>query len=301
MTVRCWLSTSSYLRTFLRISKFCCSTWVCALRMALVTIFASIGTSSGSLSRFMIDSTHRAVEPAHQVVAEGEVEPRLARVALTAGPAAQLVVDAAGLVPLGAQHVEPAGLARPPRPRPRPAPSAAATALVPGRLVLLAASPPGSSPRARSSRSARNSGLPPSMMSVPRPAMLVATVTAPGVPGLRDDRGLALVLLGVEHLVRDPALQQQLRQVLGLLDARGADQHRLAGLRAARRCRRRPRRTSPPPSCRSGRAGRRGPSAGSSGSGRRPACRSGAARRPRSGPCRSSRRASRRAGSSSAG
>ncbi len=56
MTVRCLLSTSSYLSTFLRISKFCCSTWVCALRMALVTMPASIGTSSGSRTRFMIDS-----------------------------------------------------------------------------------------------------------------------------------------------------------------------------------------------------------------------------------------------------
>ena len=53
---------------------------------------------------------HRAVEPAHQVVAQGEVEPRLPRVALTAGAAAQLVVDAPALVPLGAQHVEAAGL-----------------------------------------------------------------------------------------------------------------------------------------------------------------------------------------------
>ena len=40
----------------------------------------------------------------------------------------------------------------------------------------------GSSPRARRLMSARMSGLPPSTMSVPRPAMLVATVTAPGRP-----------------------------------------------------------------------------------------------------------------------
>ena len=57
MTMRCLLSTSSYFRTFLRISKFCPSTWVCADRIALVTIFDSIGTSSGMFSRFMIDST----------------------------------------------------------------------------------------------------------------------------------------------------------------------------------------------------------------------------------------------------
>ncbi|SLI70073.1 Uncharacterised protein [Mycobacteroides abscessus subsp. abscessus] len=57
MTVRCWFITSSYLRTFLRISKFCCSTWVCALLIALETILASIGTSSGRFSRVMIASS----------------------------------------------------------------------------------------------------------------------------------------------------------------------------------------------------------------------------------------------------
>jgi len=43
----------------------------------------------------------------------------------------------------------------------------------------------------------RNSGLPPSRMSVPRPAMLVATVTAPLRASLRDDARFALVLLCV--------------------------------------------------------------------------------------------------------
>ncbi len=46
-------------------------------------------------------------------------------------------------------------------------------------------------------------GLPPSTMSVPRPAMLVAIVIAPGPAGLGDDVRLALMLLGVQHLVRD--------------------------------------------------------------------------------------------------
>ena len=120
-------------------------------------------------------------------------------------------------------------------------------------------------------------------------------------PGGGDDRGLARVLLGVEHLVRDAAAQQQRRQPLGLGDAGRADQDRLAGLvplgdvvddggelrvlglvdevglvDAQHRL-------------------------GWSGSARRRACRSGAARRPRSGPCRSCPRASCRAGSSSAG
>ena len=57
MTLRCWFITSSYFSTYLRISKFCCSTWVCALLMARVTILASIGTSSGRLSRVSSDSS----------------------------------------------------------------------------------------------------------------------------------------------------------------------------------------------------------------------------------------------------
>src|SRR5690606_2589361 len=51
-----------------------------------------------------------AAEDAHQVVVEREVEARGARVALTAGAAAELVVDAAGLVALGAQDEETAEL-----------------------------------------------------------------------------------------------------------------------------------------------------------------------------------------------
>ena len=50
---------------------------------------------------------HGGVETLHEVVREGQVEPRLTRVALTSRAPTQLVVDASGLVPLGAQHVEP--------------------------------------------------------------------------------------------------------------------------------------------------------------------------------------------------
>ena len=47
-----------------------------------------------------------AVEPAHEFVAQRQVEPGLARVTLAAGPPPQLVVDPARLVALGAQHVQ---------------------------------------------------------------------------------------------------------------------------------------------------------------------------------------------------
>ena len=51
-------------------------------------------------------------EDAHQVVLERQVELGAARVALAAGAAAQLVVDAPALVALGAEHVEAAGVDR---------------------------------------------------------------------------------------------------------------------------------------------------------------------------------------------
>ena len=73
-------------------------------------------------------------------------------------------------------------------------------------------------------------GLPPSMMSVPRPAMFVAIVTAPVRPGLGDDARLLLVELGVEDLVLDAAPLEHRREDLGLLDADRADQDRPAGL-----------------------------------------------------------------------
>ena len=57
----------------------------------------------------VVDAVAR--EQAHEVVLAGEVEARLAGVALAAGAAAQLVVDPAGLVALGAEHVEAAELA----------------------------------------------------------------------------------------------------------------------------------------------------------------------------------------------
>src|SRR6185312_14343930 len=47
-------------------------------------------------------------EDAHQIVFEREIEARRAGIALTAGAAAQLVIDAARLVALGRDDVQPA-------------------------------------------------------------------------------------------------------------------------------------------------------------------------------------------------
>ena len=62
---------------------------------------------------FHAEPLHQAGDPIrpedpHQVVFERQVEARRARVALAAGAAAQLVVDAARLVALGAEDVQPA-------------------------------------------------------------------------------------------------------------------------------------------------------------------------------------------------
>ena len=114
-------------------------------------------------------------EQAHELVLERQEEPALARVALAAGAAPQLVVDAAGLVALGAEHVQAAELADL---------VALGAALLPRTWSAGRCSGPGP-PRCRgrgrwprTSWAARPSGLPPSRMSTPRPAMLVATVTA---------------------------------------------------------------------------------------------------------------------------
>ena len=68
----------------------------------------------------------------------------------------------------------------------------------------------------------------PSLMSTPRPAMLVAIVIAPVWPASSMMCGLALVLLGVEHVVRHAVALEQAREHLADLDRHGADEHRLA-------------------------------------------------------------------------
>ena len=121
---------------------------------------------------------HRAGrEEPHEVVFERQVEAALAGVTLAAGTTTELVVDAAALVPLGAEHVEPAELAD-------------LVALGPAlglepleQLVELLGGLLGRAAARRAAPCGRDSsGLPPRRMSTPRPAMFVATVTAPGRP-----------------------------------------------------------------------------------------------------------------------
>ena len=110
-------------------------------------------------------------EDAHQIVFERDEEFGRAGIALATGAAAQLVVDAPALMPLAADDEKPAGLHH---------------LLVRGldlgadrRGAALALGRVRDRPKLVRRRMSR---LPPSWMSVPRPAMLVAIVTAPGRP-----------------------------------------------------------------------------------------------------------------------
>ncbi len=80
----------------------------------------------------------------------------------------------------------------------------------------------------RASIRARPSGLPPSTMSVPRPAMLVAMVTAPLRPAWAMISASLAWCLALSTTWRDLGRLQGLGQLLAALDAGGAHQHRLA-------------------------------------------------------------------------
>ena len=91
-------------------SKLWPSTFVCACSIAFDTMPLSSGVFSSMpmLAEQVAEPVRR--EAPHDVVAEGDEEARAARVALPSGAAAQLVVDAARLVALGADDVQAAGL-----------------------------------------------------------------------------------------------------------------------------------------------------------------------------------------------
>ena len=154
-------------------SKLRASTFCCAFSSALLIQGWTIASSSlrPSLLQHAVELV--GAEDAHQVVFQRQEELGVAGIALAAGAAAQLVVDAPALVPLGAEHEEAAGGER---------------LLLQPRDLLADLGRFGAS-RSRPVRRCRSSSclmrmsaLPPSWMSVPRPAMLVAMVIAPGTP-----------------------------------------------------------------------------------------------------------------------
>ena len=148
--------------------------------------------------------------------------------------AAQLVVDAAALVALGADDVQAARRRPPRRARRRTRCSKRAS---PRGTRGGALSPPHLA-------SASISALPPSTMSVPRPAMLVEIVTAPLRPACATISASRSCCLAFSTLWRMPCFLSLPDEHLGGLDRDGADQHRLAALRGAPRSPRPPRRTS---------------------------------------------------------
>ena len=169
---------------------------------------------------------HLGLEQPQQLVLQREVEPALARVTLTARATAQLVVDAARLVTLGADHVEPAQLD---------------DLLVlglgllldllecfgPGGLVLI-----GGLDRVQPLLLQHLVGQ--EFGAAAEHDVSASTGHVGGhrhrtlATSHRDDRRLRLVVLGVQHLVRNALLAQQLRDPLRLRHRGGADQHWLA-------------------------------------------------------------------------
>ena len=140
-------------------------------------------------------------------------------IALAAGAAAQLVVDPPRLVALGAEHVQPAGRDH--------------LLLLRGHFLL----DPGSCRRVL--RLVLDAGELLRLAHLDIAAELDVGTAAGHVgrdghaaktPRLGDDERLLLVIAGVQDLVRDLLLLEQRREMLGLLDADRADQHRLAAL-----------------------------------------------------------------------
>ena len=213
--------TSSNFRRFLRMSKLRASTLPWAFSRALFTQGWTMASPSFMPRRPSIEFEPLGAEDPHQVVLEAEVEVGAPRVALAAGAAAELVVDAAAFVALGRQHVEPSRRQH--------------ARLGVGDLGLdLAADRRGVDVLAR---------LLGGLQGLDHPHLDVAAELDVGAPaghvggdghragdaGLGDDSGLLLVVAGVQHVVRDFGRLQHLRELLGLLDRGGADEDRLAG------------------------------------------------------------------------
>ena len=211
---------------------------------------------------FHAEPLHQALdalgaEDAQQIVLERQVEPRGAGIALASRAAAQLVVDAPRLVTLGAEDVRP------------PAASTSSRSLAHCCAVAAPArspTPGAHATRARARRARETPALPPSTMSVPRPAMLVEIVERAFAARLRHDLGLARVLLGVQDVVLDAGLLEQRRRAFRISRSRWCRPEPAGRARGSRGCPRSPRRTSRARSCRRRRRGPCGPSAGGSAS-----------------------------------
>ena len=170
------------------------------------------------------DAVHLvAAKQAHQIVLERQVELGLARIALTAGAAAQLIVDTTGLMALGADDGQAAG---------------GKHALALGLAGLLGLGVKLLELLGRHvlhGQALVLKALAHQLVGVAAQQDVGTTtghVSSDGhgavASGLGNDMSLALVMLSVEDLVRDAALGKGGRQLLGAFDGDGAHQDRLA-------------------------------------------------------------------------
>ena len=290
--------TSSYLRTSLRISALRPSTVFWARSIALETILASMGRSSG-IARSMTHDTAPVANRRIRSSSRRQVEPALAGVALAArtGRAAGCRCAATRGARCRARRARPSSMT--------PRASAGARRAQPARALVNAASNSSDARlealRATASRRARPSALPPRTMSTPRPAMLVATVTACRRPAWATISASRKCCLALSTSWGTPALDSSRLSSSDFSTDGGAQEDRLAAVAALAHVL-------------DDRGELRGlglvdevglvaraRAAGSSGSARPRACRCCRTPRPRSRRCRSCPRASRRGGSSSAG
>ena len=152
-------------------------------------------------------------EPAHQIVLEAEEELRAAGIALAAGAAAQLVVDAPALVALGADDEQAAGV----HTRWRSASTSARIACCLRAVAVFL----------RQLLSDAHVGIAAELDVGAAAGHVGGDGHRAHPPGLGDDVRLLLVVAGVEDLVRHALGLEQVREVLGLLDRDRADQDRL--------------------------------------------------------------------------
>ena len=165
-------------------------------------------------------------EQAHQVVLQRQVEPALARVALAARPAPELVVDPAALVALRAQHVEAAQLDHP-LPLGVGGGGVLGGELVQAGRPLLVGGVESLGPQVAPGQALGVAA----QQDVDAPAGHVGGHgDGAEPPGLGHYLGLAVVLLGVEDLVGDADLVELAGQLLGLVHRHRAHQHGLAPL-----------------------------------------------------------------------
>ena len=186
--------------------------------MLRLTMPASMALAFGHLQAVHDGAYAVTREDAHQRVVQAQVEAAGAGVALAAGTAAQLVVDAAAFVAFGRHDAQAAG---------------GLHLVVQGLPLVL-----------ELLRALLALGVAQRRVFFEKLDLLldVATQHDVGAPpghvggngdharpaGLGHDLGLLGMLLGVQHLVRQLRLGQQLADELAVFDAGGAHQHRLA-------------------------------------------------------------------------